>query len=119
MERVLVYDGDCGFCTGIAGFIGRRDKKNIFRFLTLQSEDGGKLLSAAGLKESDRGTVVYRKGARYFFRSSAVLHILKDLGGFWNLFFVFILVPPFIRDAVYRFVARHRRNFSRFLSFNK
>jgi len=116
MEKVIVYDGDCGFCSGIAGFIGRRDNKDIFSLLTLQSEDGGKLLSAAGLKESDRRTLVYRKGTSYYFRSSAVLYILKDLGGLWSLFFIFILVPPFIRDAVYRFVARNRRYISRFLS---
>jgi predicted DCC family thiol-disulfide oxidoreductase YuxK len=56
----------------------------------------------------DLGTVLYVRNGKVLERSTAVLHILKDLGGPWGLLYGFIIVPPFLRDAVYRWVARNR-----------
>jgi predicted DCC family thiol-disulfide oxidoreductase YuxK len=108
MERVIIYDGECSFCSAVVKFIRRRDSRRIFTFTPLLSEDGKRILRSAGLPVSENGTVVYKRDDLYYLRSSAVLHILRDLGGVWSIFFVLIVVPPFIRDAVYRFIARHR-----------
>jgi predicted DCC family thiol-disulfide oxidoreductase YuxK len=53
-------------------------------------------------------SVVYIKGGKYFLKSSAVLHLLKDIGKVWLLLYVFILIPKFIRDFFYDFIARTR-----------
>jgi predicted DCC family thiol-disulfide oxidoreductase YuxK len=65
-------------------------------------------LLAAGLSETESDTAVYIKNGRTSLRSSAVLHILKDLGGTWQILYVFIIVPPFIRDFFYRLIAHNR-----------
>lgn len=116
MERVILYDSECSFCTGVVSFIRSRDKRRLFMLTPLQSEEGKSLLSMAGLPAKSGGTVVYKKDGRYYLRSSAALHILKDMGGFWRIFFIFIVVPPFIRDGVYRLIARHRSRLAGLLS---
>jgi predicted DCC family thiol-disulfide oxidoreductase YuxK len=52
--------------------------------------------------------VVYIRGDEYFQKSTAALYILKDIGGLWKLMYVFIIVPKFLRDAVYDLIARSR-----------
>ncbi len=108
MENSITYDAECNFCNGVVRFLGRHDRKGRFRFVPLQSEDGEELIRKAGLPEKDRSTVVYHAGERIYLRSTAVLHILKDTGGIWSFAYIFIIVPRFIRDFVYRLVARYR-----------
>jgi predicted DCC family thiol-disulfide oxidoreductase YuxK len=41
-------------------------------------------------------------------RSSGAIRVAMRLGGLWTLMGIFLMVPPFIRDAVYDGVARNR-----------
>jgi len=66
------------------------------------------MLIATGLPLSETDTAVYMREEKYYLRSSAVLNILKDLGGFWRILYVFIIIPAFIRDFIYRLIARNR-----------
>ena len=81
---------------------------NRFRIVPIQSEEGRHMLRSAGLSETDMDTAVYMSKGEYFLRSSALIHILKELGGAWKILYIFIIVPPFIRDPVYRFLANNR-----------
>jgi predicted DCC family thiol-disulfide oxidoreductase YuxK len=45
---------------------------------------------------------------KIYTKSSAVLNILKRLDGLWPLLYVFIIVPPFIRNPVYDVIAKYR-----------
>jgi len=76
--------------------------------MSLQSEKGRGVLLAAGLPEYETGTAVYIAEGQFYLRSSAVFHILKDIGGAWKILFVFIIIPPFIRNFIYRFIANNR-----------
>jgi predicted DCC family thiol-disulfide oxidoreductase YuxK len=107
-ENIILFDGFCNLCKGIINFIKKRDKKTKFLFITLQSESGHTLLNKFGLPEEDLNSVVYISSGKYFLRSTAILHILKDLGGFWKLFFLFIIIPGFIRDSIYKIISKMR-----------
>jgi predicted DCC family thiol-disulfide oxidoreductase YuxK len=52
--------------------------------------------------------MVYIEGGRALTRSSAALAIARRLDGALPLLAFFRVVPVFLRDAVYRFVARNR-----------
>jgi predicted DCC family thiol-disulfide oxidoreductase YuxK len=41
-------------------------------------------------------------------RSSGALRVFKHLGSGWKLLYAFIIIPKFIRDAVYNIIARNR-----------
>ena len=102
---VLLYDGVCNLCNGMVRFVIRWDRKKEIQFASLQSETGKSYLEELGLPTDDFDTLVYLKAGKHFIRSSAVLEVLKDMGGFWRLFYIFIIIPSCLRDQVYRIVA--------------
>jgi predicted DCC family thiol-disulfide oxidoreductase YuxK len=108
MNGTVLFDSSCKLCTGLIRFIKRRDNNNRFLLVSLQSEEGKGVLQEAGLSETDSNTAVYIRDGRTFLRSSAVLNILKDLGGYWKLLFAFIIIPSIIRDFIYRLIASNR-----------
>ncbi len=105
---IVLFDGTCGLCDGWVRFIIRHDRRGRFRFAPLQSPAGARLLEAHGLSPADLSSTVLitARGAQR--RSTAILHILRDLGGIWALAYVAILVPERLRDRCYGFIARHR-----------
>ena len=107
-ENILLFDGFCNLCSRLVNFIIKRDKKAKFFFLSLQSASGQSLLKNFGLPTDDFGSVVYIRGDKYFLKSSAILHILKELGGIWKLFFIFIIIPNSVRDFIYKIIAKTR-----------
>ena len=112
MGKTIIYDGECSLCLGVVRFIRRYGKKADFELIPQQSAEGASLISKHQISSKDTNSVIYLADGKYFLRSSAVLHILKDMGGWWSLFYVFILVPPFLRDALYRLIAKYRKLFS-------
>ena len=107
-ENILLFDGFCNLCSRLVNFIIKRDKKAKFLFVSLQSARGQSLLKKFGLPTDDFDSVVYIRSGKYFLKSSAILHILKEMGGIWKLFFIFIIVPNFIRDFIYKIIAKTR-----------
>ena len=108
IHQIILFDGVCNLCNGFVQFILKRDAKDVFRFGSLQSEKAQNLLKHKAPKALDLSTVVLIDGDKVATESDAVLLIAKKLGGVWSLCYVFIILPKFLRDAVYRFVAKHR-----------
>jgi len=107
-NKVIFFDGYCNLCHWTVRFIRKRDKIGKFRFTALQSVEGKEMMNQPGLVSADLSTVIYKKGEAVFTRSTAILKILNDLGGIWRAFHLLILIPPFLRDAVYNFIAVNR-----------
>lgn len=105
---VLLFDGVCNLCNGLVRFVIKRDVRKRFRFAALQSESGQALLEKFELSGLDNNTVVLIVGDKYFVKSSAVLHVLKELGGVCKLCYALIIIPRPIRDFVYDIVAKTR-----------
>lgn len=105
---ILLFDGVCNLCNASVQWVLKRDRKGIFKFAALQSETGQRLLQQFGFSQENFDTVVLVDGEKVFTRSDAPLEIARRLGGFWSLFFVFKIIPRFLRDAVYNWVARNR-----------
>jgi predicted DCC family thiol-disulfide oxidoreductase YuxK len=107
-SSVILFDGVCNLCNGIVQFIIKRDPKGKFRFASLQSECGQKLLGKFGLPSDEFDSIVLIKGEQYFLKSTAGLRILKELGGLWKLLLVFTYLPAPFRDFIYDQIARSR-----------
>ncbi|SMB97793.1 putative thiol-disulphide oxidoreductase DCC [Hymenobacter roseosalivarius DSM 11622] len=106
---VILFDGVCNLCNGFVQFVIAHDTGGHFRFTSLQSEAGQKLLAhhATTVAPTPETVVLIERG-QVFTHSTAVLHILCGLGGAWQLLYVGMVLPRALRDALYRFVARHR-----------
>jgi predicted DCC family thiol-disulfide oxidoreductase YuxK len=107
-DRIVLFDGKCNLCNGSVKFIIKRDPAGQFRFASLQSEAGRKIVEEHGGNPDDLDTILLLEGDRLFDRSSAALRIAKRLRAPWPLLSVFLLVPAPLRDLVYRFIARNR-----------
>jgi len=107
-SAIVLIDGVCHMCQGLTQFIIRRDPRGVFRFASLQSEIGQELLRQGGMSESSIDTMVLIEDGKYYTRSTGALRIARRLRFPWSLSYVFILIPPFLRNLVYRWVARNR-----------
>jgi len=105
---LVLFDGVCNLCNASINFIIDRDTKGLFRFASLQSDLGFSLRKAFDLVEPEMDSVVLIMGGRAYTHSDAALTIAKHLDGAWSLLFGFIVFPRFLRDGVYRFIARNR-----------
>lgn len=105
---IVLFDGVCNLCNGAVQFIVRRDPKAAFRFAALQSEAGAEVLCSLGEPADDLATMVLVENGRAYKRSSAALRIARRLRFPWPILVVFLAVPPFLRDAVYAWIARNR-----------
>ncbi len=110
MSAILLFDGVCNLCSSSVQFVIAHDKANHFRFASQQSDAGKDLMRAHRLPipEGDPASMILVDGDRVYERSAAAIEIGRGLGFPWSLAIVWYVVPRFIRDAVYMFIARHR-----------
>ena len=104
----LLFDGVCNLCSGSVQFILKRDPKGAFRFASLQSEVGRKLMTEHGLDPEALSSVVLIENGRAYQESSAALRIARHMAGAWKLLRVLAVIPRPLRDAIYRLIARNR-----------
>ncbi|MDF1546177.1 MAG: thiol-disulfide oxidoreductase DCC family protein [Bacteroidales bacterium] len=107
-SNIVLFDGVCNLCNGGVQFIIKRDKKNIFKFAALQSEFGQAQLVKYKLDTSSFDSFILIKNEAIFQKSTAALKIAKELKSGWQFFYVFIIIPAFIRDWLYDRVAKNR-----------
>jgi len=107
-QSIILFDGVCNLCNASVSFVIERDKKNVFQFASLQSSFGQEVLKKHQLSASDFDSMILLQNGIIHQRSDAALRIAKELSGAWKLLYSFIIVPRFIRNGVYNFVARNR-----------
>lgn len=104
---IIFFDGVCNFCNASVNFIIDHDSTRRYRFASLQSELGQKTLQENGYSIIELNTILLLRSGKLYQKSTAALEIARYLKG-WSWLYGFILLPRFIRDAVYGLVARNR-----------
>ena len=105
---IVLFDGVCNLCNSTVIFLIKRDKNKIFRFAHLQSETAKSLLEKYQLDGKGIDSIVYIENDKVYIKSTAVLRILRYLKMPYPLLYALIIIPPFIRNAVYDFIAKNR-----------
>jgi len=116
LSNIILFDGVCNLCNGFVQFVIKRDKKMVFRFASLQSESGQKILKPylntpqrqKNQSLNELTSVVYIKNSKLFSHSEAVILIVSELGGAWKWSKLLFVFPAFFRDFVYTVVAQNR-----------
>jgi len=108
MKPILFFDGVCNLCSGFVQFVIERDPDGMFQFASLQSEAGQEILRKNGMSETNLKTVILLKNGRTYTHSDVALEMSRELGGIWSLFYVFKIIPKFLRDKIYDWVATNR-----------
>jgi len=104
---LIFFDGVCGLCNSFVDWVIRRDRKKIFRFSPIQGTTARQYVAQMPPQAEDWSIIYVDENGSYQ-RSTAVLRILCRFGGLWKMWAVFLIFPAFLRDPLYRFVAKRR-----------
>lgn len=108
-KKIILFDGVCNLCDATVQYIIKYDKSDVFRFVSLQSELGQRILKHISIQSDKMDSIVlYEPGIAYYYKSSAALEIAKNLQGIFTLATLFRLLPSGIRDLLYDYVAKNR-----------
>ena len=105
---IILYDDQCSFCSFWVNFVLKKDTNNIFLFAGLSSQTSKIILNQHPFAKNV-DTVMLLKDSKLHLKSNAALEIANTLGGFLQLFYVFKIVPTFIRDYIYDIIAKNRK----------
>lgn len=108
-KPIIVFDGVCNFCNWWVDFILKRDSKGKFLF-TANQEPAGKLILETNNIESfgdPQSVYLYHKGKLYHY-STAAIKVASMLKFPWNIAGVLLIFPRFMRDWIYKWVAKNR-----------
>ncbi|ATH07208.1 hypothetical protein BIY24_04420 [Halobacteriovorax marinus] len=103
---IVFYDGDCGLCSRFIQLILKFEKNPNYYFCPLDSDLSRKILGHRTLD-----SVVLKESEELYYESSAALRILRKMKFPLSLLFGFIIIPPILRDTIYKIIAVNRRRF--------
>ena len=108
-KKIILFDGLCNLCDATVQFIIKRDTKDVFRFVSLQSDLGRELLQKLPIEFQLTDSVfLYESEKVFFYKTQAVFEIVKSIGGIYYCLLIFKLLPNTITNAVYDFIAKNR-----------
>lgn len=107
-KKIILFDGVCNLCNGAINFIIERDTKNVFQFAALQSEAGEALTTKFGIDTQKVDSIILIDNGTYYAKSTAALRVSKYLSGAYPLLYGFMIIPKFVRDWVYDYIAKNR-----------
>lgn len=107
-KPIILFDGICNLCNGAVQFIIKHDPEKKFFFTSLQSVAGQQLLKQYNLPSENFNSFLLLQDDTIFSKSTAALKVASQLKSAWKLLYIFIIVPKYIRDAVYSYIAANR-----------
>lgn len=109
-KQLILFDGVCNLCNSSVLYVIKRDKKDLFLFAPLQSDVGKEIIKKFNIntEETDSILLYNPKKDSLTYKSTAALLIAKQLGFAINLMSIFLIVPAFIRNWVYNYIAKNR-----------
>ena len=108
-KKLILFDGVCNLCNTTVQYVIKHDKKDVFRFTALQSNLGKKIVEAFEIDPTKTDSILlYSEEYGIKSKSSAALHIARQLSFPNNLMTVFFIVPPIIRNKIYDYIAKNR-----------
>ena len=108
-KQLILFDGVCNLCNSSVQYVIKHDKKNKFLFAAMQSQVGQEIIRELKFDAGKIDSILLystEKGLRI--KSTAALHIARHLNFPVNLWSVFLIIPVFIRNWVYDYIAKNR-----------
>ena len=108
-KRIILFDGVCNLCDSSVQFIIKHDKKDSFRFVSLQSELGQKIIKHIGIDLTKVDSIVlYEPGTAYYIKAEAAFKIAAGLNGLYPFINIFSVFPKSLTNLVYDYIAKNR-----------
>ena len=108
-KKIILFDGVCNLCNSSVQFIIKRDKKDVFRFVALQSDLGQDILKHIGIDTKNIDSIIlYQPGIAYYYKSEAAIAISRELSGIFYLVTLLAIFPKSVANYIYDYVASNR-----------
>ena len=107
-KSIILFDGVCNLCNSSVQFIIKHDKQERYLFASLQSDAAKEILLHFNLKKNNIDSIFLIKNSKIYTKSTAALKIAKHLNNGFSLCYFFIIIPYFIRDLAYDYIAKNR-----------
>ena len=108
-KKIILFEGVCNLCNQTVLRIIKLDKKDIFRFTSLQSETGKEIIDYLKIDTTKVDSIIlFEPNQAYYLKSTAALKIFGNFGGIWEVSKFLLFFPSFIRDFVYDIIAKNR-----------
>jgi predicted DCC family thiol-disulfide oxidoreductase YuxK len=107
-KSIILFDGVCNLCNASVNFVIKHDKKAQFLFASFQSDAAKEIMLHFNLENLNEDTVILVKDRKVYNKSTAALKIARRLDGGFKAFYAFFIVPKFLRDWVYVYIAKNR-----------
>lgn len=105
---IVVFDGECALCNGFVAWLIRHDSRGHFLIAGSAGDVGAAVVAAAGLDSRiTASTLIVWDGTAHV-RSGAIVAVARGLPWPWRAVAGIRVVPRFLRDAIYRYVALRR-----------
>ncbi len=110
-KAILFYDGDCALCNKSVQFVIDHEKENTkpILFCALQSDYAKQVLAKYNFNFKELSSLALLIDDVVYYKSTAALNLTRFLKAPYNWLMVFKIVPRFIRDGVYNYVAKNRK----------
>ena len=110
-DKVVLFDGKCKLCNAWCRFIISHDKHHVFKVASMQSKKGQEILAYLKQPVENFETMLLIEDSKLYRKSNSFLKIVWQLPPPINLFAVFKVLPAFIRDFFYDYIAKNRYKF--------
>jgi predicted DCC family thiol-disulfide oxidoreductase YuxK len=107
-KPVILFDGVCNFCNSGVNFLIRQDKEKNIRFAALQSDAGKRILQEFEIDTATTDSFLLVDNNKVYTYSTAGLKVYNHLPWYWKWTQIFWIVPKFLRDGIYKWVAANR-----------
>jgi len=104
---IFLFDGVCNYCNAMVNFAIRNDKKAILKFTPLQSEAGSRLKEKYNIPP-EIDSVIFIEDGKVYTYSDAAVRIAKYLRWPAKALYGIIVIPKFIRQPFYKWIAKNR-----------
>lgn len=109
LQPILLFDGQCAFCNkSVQFFLRNENKKKSMHFAPLDSEAGKALQAYFKINKKVDSIILIRQHDAYI-KSCAALRLTLYMRGIWPLLVSLVVIPPFLRNLVYDFIAKNRQ----------
>jgi len=107
-KSIILFDGVCNLCNSSVNFIIKHDKKERFLFASLQSDAANEILLQFTSKKIGLESIILIQNEKIYHKSTAALMIMSRLNKGYRFLEIFKIIPEFLRDTIYQFIAKNR-----------
>jgi predicted DCC family thiol-disulfide oxidoreductase YuxK len=106
---LVIYDGECIFCSKYIRLLIKMDKKDVLKFSTFDGEIYKRLIKE-GLLDPNIDSVIYVRDSKIYYKSTAIIEMIKDIQKLGFLLQFLYIIPSCVRDKFYEVIAKRRYN---------